>query len=393
MIKVLKGGLDPSNLNRYKFISGVVSDTRLMGVVAMHLIFSDTALPDNPNEHQFYYFDYEELGLESLKIVYSNDFNEIKRDVKQCFAGLGAQIIEITESEAYYLANWMIEDTKNKKQELPEEIKEIPFVQARACELSKDEIDALNSKMCVKIKTDYGVVNYYLMRYFGRDLEALKFVSESNANIEDLGISSHCTFLRNKITTLPETAGTNKVYRCETLIELESEQIHHLIVSEIEVYKRKVVGVKKISDISLSLYETSMLLAREEFVTVFEFKDNIDIYKFSACFEEFTLGMTQNSHSNGDMFMEFKPDNNHAESKLFMLSNDVQALYYVAGINQIVVAAYNMEDVLKAEMNLALSTAGEFLDITNRYKFAASIIYDFAESGFTDFNEYINSIN
>ena len=54
MIKVLKGGLDPSNTARYKFISGVVSDTRLMGVVAMHLIFEDTVLPAAPHFHQMY---------------------------------------------------------------------------------------------------------------------------------------------------------------------------------------------------------------------------------------------------------------------------------------------------------------------------------------------------
>ena len=66
-VQILKGGLDSPS--RYKFIQGCVTNTRLMGVIAMHLEWEDCAIKANPHVHQYYYFDYEELGLETLKIM------------------------------------------------------------------------------------------------------------------------------------------------------------------------------------------------------------------------------------------------------------------------------------------------------------------------------------
>ncbi len=396
MIKVLKGGLDPSNTARYKFISGVVSDTRLMGVVAMHLIFEDTILTENPHQHQFYYFDYEELGLETIKILYTNNPDEIETSVKESFAGLGAKLVELTEDEAYYLANWMIEDTKKKCQPVPGEASDIEFMQLKARELTKEELKALNDKMCVPLKSDYGAVNYYLMRCFGKDFEAAKFVTDSTypgSAFEDVTLAGHSTFLKNKITTLSDTAGAHKVYKCESLVEVEKDAKHHVVVSEVEVYKRKVIGVKKISDIPVSVYEASILLSKEEFVSIYQPKEGFDALEFSLSFGKFALGMTHNSHAAGEMFMDFMPTNDHAESKIFMLSDDIRALYFVSDEGQIVTAAYNIGAILQAETRLALSPIGEFVELTNRYKFPASIIYDFAESGFTDFNEFLHSID
>lgn len=393
MIKVLKGGLDPSNTTRYKFISGEVSDTRLMGVVAMHLVFEDTILKENPNQHQFYYFDYEELGLETLKIVYTNNPNEIDRNVKEAFAGLGAKLIDINEDEAYYFANWMIEDTKKKAQPLPEEVSDIQFVQLKSRELSQTELDDFNSKICVFIKSDYGVVNYYLMRSFGKDKEAADFLIDPIGEFEEIAPANHSTFLKNKIVLLDSLASMHKVYRCESLIEIEKEEKHHLIVSEIEVYKRKVVSAKKISDITVSVFEASMLLSKEEYVSVYQPKKDTFEYDLAAAFNKFSIGMTHNPHPAGEMFMDFMPNNDHAEQKIFMLSDDIRALYFLSDEGQIVTSAYNIGAILQAEARLNLSSVGEYVELTNRYKFPASIIYDFAESGFADFNEFLHSID
>ena len=392
MITMLKGGLDPSNTARYKFISGVVSDTRLMGVVAMHLIFEDRILTDNPNQHQFYYFDYEELGLETLKLLYTNNEKLIEVNEKESFAGLGAQLIELTEDEAYYLANWMIEDTKKKGQPLPTEVRDIEYIKIKARELDAKELEALNKKICVQLRSDYGAVNYYLMRCFGKDYEAAKLVADPNGIFEDVTPKTHSTFLKNKITVLSETAGAHKVYKCESLIEVEQEKKHHLIVSEVEVFKRKVVSVKKISDMKISLYEASLLLAKQEFVSVYKLKEDLIPFDFDDYMVDFTLGMTHNLHETGIMFMDFMPNNDHAEFKTFMLSDDIRALYFMLDSGQLVTAAYSLGSILGAEAKLAQSPLAQYLEITNRYQFPASIIYDFAESGYTDFNQFIKSL-
>ena len=393
MIRIIKGGLDPSNTARYKFISGVVSDTRLMGVVAMHLIFKDMVQEDAPLFHQFYYFDYEELGLESLKLLRSNNEEDVGRMVKECFAGLGANLVELSEKETYYLANWMKEDTVKKKQILPDEIEEIEYVFLKAQELEGSELSILNSKMTVPIKSEYGIVNYYLMRCFGKDREGAELLTFDGIDVFDPSPKDHSTFLKNKITLLPESAGQHKVYRCESLIEIEKDAKHHLVVTEVELQSRKVLACRIISDIAVSLYEASLLLAKEEYVSVFEMKEGTDAFSFAASFAKFALGMTHSGHPAGEMFMDFMPNNNHAENKVFMLSDDISGLYFAGDSGQIVCASYSLSGIIQAETKLMIGQVGEFVTLTNRYHFPASIIYDFAESGFTDFNEYLASVD
>ena len=390
MIKVLKGGLDPSNTSRYKFISGEVSNTRLMGVVAMHLRFEDLLLPAASTFHQFYYFDYEELGLETLRLSHTDDPKEVDRLVKEAFAGLGAELVELTEDESYFLANWMMEDTKKKNQPLPDETKEIEYIKLKARALDDKEMEMLNVKLCVPIKSDYGIANYFLMRCFGKDFEGAKLVSEEG--VFDPSPKKHSTFLRNKIEVLSGADSPRKIFRCESLIEVEAEEKHHLVVTEIQVLRRKVVSSQLISDTPISLFEASLLLAKEEYISVFNMKEDADALDFTADFNVFSLGMTHNGHSGGEMFMDFKPNNDHAEAKIFMLSDDIRALYFVTDEGQVVTTAYSLGGIIEAETRLLFSPVGKYLELTNRYQFPASIIYDFAESGFTDFNEYLGAI-
>lgn len=416
MVKVLKGGLDEGNPKRYKFISGAVSDTRLMGVTAMHLVFADQLLQGQPLLHAYFYFDYEELGLESLKIVHTNDAMLTERNVRECFAGLGAQLVDLDEAEAYYYAKWMVDETKRKKQPLPNNIKEIQFILNQVCstaigeeskgaavihegesnspatfEFTDKQLDMLNVKLCVPIKSDYGIVNYYLMRLFGKDDSGARLLVDRAAdqnNIETIAPSSHCTFLKNKVN-ICESLGDHKIYRCESLVEVEAELKHHYIVSEIEIYKRKVVGAKKISDTPISLYEASLMLCREEYVSVYELDENALPNDFAGTFADFSLGMTNTQHASGKMFMDFMPNNNHAENKVFKLNDDIRALFYITTSGQIVVSAYTLNGIIQAEARMMLSDLGGMIKPIGHYQFQASIIYDFAESGFTDFIEYL----
>ncbi|MDO5441937.1 MAG: hypothetical protein Q4F55_05235 [Bacillota bacterium] len=409
MVKVVKGGLDEGNPNRYKFISGAVSDTRLMGVTAMHLVFEDQILPQQPLFHLFFYFDYEELGLETLRTLHSSDDKEIERGVRECFAGLGAQLVTIDEAEGYYYAKWMVDETKRKKQPLPSNIKEIQFILNQVCsaaihegeanspatfEFTEKQLEMLNVKLCVLIKSDYGIVNYYLMRLFGKDNEGARLLVDRAADESKFDViapETHCTFLKNSIS-ISESIGEHKIYRCESLVEVEAIAKHHYIVSEIEVYKRKVVGAKKISETEISLYEATLLLTREEYVSVYELDDDASWGDFSKSFADFSLGMTHTEHAGGRMFMDFMPNNNHAENKVFKLNDDIRALFYITGQGQLVVSAYTLNGIIQAEARLMLSDLGGMISATNHYQFPASIIYDFAESGFTDFNQYLREL-
>ncbi len=252
------------------------------------------------------------------------------------------------------------------------------------------EMDLLNVKLCVPVKSDYGIVNYYLMRVFGKDDEGARLLVQKGYEeyIKPIAPDTHCTFLRNKITVL-DASGLRKLYRCESIVELEREAAHHLVVSEVEVMKRKVISARKISDTKISLFEAGMVLNKEEYVTVFKFDDELDPLVLSPVFEKMTPGFTKNEHLLGDMFIEFMPTNEHAEKKVFMLSDDVKNLYYVSRSGEIVLASYGLRDIMEGEDFLQKGQLGKYLKITGRYTFAASMIYDFAESGVSSFAAYL----
>ncbi|MBQ2228409.1 MAG: hypothetical protein II427_04740, partial [Firmicutes bacterium] len=163
-LKVLKGGKSSSLITEYRFAGGEVTDTRLMGVVGMHLHWILPYETEDRDLHQFYYYDIEELGLESMGVYIGDDEIAVEVTARSIFGGLGGTMKDLSEREARWLANTMIAETKRRNQLLPEEARELEFITQVPVLLSEEEKDALQRKMCVEIRSDYGLINYYLMR-------------------------------------------------------------------------------------------------------------------------------------------------------------------------------------------------------------------------------------
>ena len=128
--KVLPGGRSEHLFSDYRFVSGEVTDTRLMGVLGMHLHWELPYPTAEPNLHQYYYYDIEELGLETFRTYAGDDPVAVDLACKKLFGGLGARMNPITEREGRYLASHFISETKRKKQALPEEVIGLEFLRA-----------------------------------------------------------------------------------------------------------------------------------------------------------------------------------------------------------------------------------------------------------------------
>ena len=168
-LKVLKGGKGTAAIHEYRFAGGEITDTRLMGVVGMHLHWILPYETESRDLHQFYYYDIEELGLESMAVYIGDDEIAVDVTARGLYGGLGAEMRPLNEREARHLANTMIAETKRRGMLLPEEARELEFITQVPVLLSEEEKDALQRKMCVEIRSDYGLINYYLMRLFGKD--------------------------------------------------------------------------------------------------------------------------------------------------------------------------------------------------------------------------------
>ena len=392
-LTVIEGGLGACHGCGYTFVDGAVTDTRLMGVLGLRLHWQkEEEGRGAQNIYHFYYYDIEEIGLDTLSVFVLESETEVEVATKSCFGGLGAVMWPVTEKEGRYLVCRFVEETRKKAQMLPENIEQARFITEDPPVLGETEVENLHRKMCTFIKTEYGIVNYYLMRLFGKDeagAELLRAKNLPESNFEDVSLPRHSTFLKNSIEVFTDGSGRSS-YLSESLVE--SSDSHWIVVSEIEVSDMRVVSCRKRSAFKVTTTEASMMLSRNEYITVYEIMSE-DMDPFDEAFDVFSLGTTRTGHETGDMYMEFKSDNSHAEQKEFMLSDDIQTLYYVTDYGQLIVAAYSLEAIQLAERRIASDPLSAYLMATAKYNFAQSILYEFAVSGYTDFEEFLSSFH
>ena len=389
--KVLKGGLVSPVTDKYRFQDAVCTDTRLMGVLGLRVHWKDFSDPLDPEDiYHFYYYDIEEIGLDYLQISKVDSEEELAELTKRNFGGLGASYWPLSEDESRYLICSFAEETKRKHQPLPENIADIGFILRNPVEFSEEQKRRLDLKLCTMISTDYGVVNYYLMRLFGKDLQGAALLVSPDADpadLEDVSLASHATFLKNKIEKYTDGSGSS--YLCESLVE--SADSNWIVVSELVLKNGKVISCKRRSAFKVSTAEASMKTARREYITVYEIIADMEV--FDSCFDDFAAGSTMTGHETGEMFMCFKPDNSHVEKPEFALSDDIEALYYVTDYGQLIAAANSMPDIQKSEILISTSSLADKVYPTGRYSFDCGVIYDFAISGFKDFDEYVDTIS
>ena len=391
--KVLQGGRNAAALSEYRFLEGEITDTRLMGVLGMYMHWQ---LPYGDEEsshlHLFFYYDVEELGLESVTAYVGTDEKEVNTIFMNQFGGLGAEMAQLSERECRWLANTMISDTKKRKLLVPETASKLDFITKQPVILSMEEKNALFDKMAVDLDTDYGVVNYYLMRLFGKDPSGAAWLVSNELESVDPGYiepKTHCSFLKNTITPYTDENGRT-TYLSESLIEVDKDNSHMIVVTDVEVKDGKVVAAEKKKEFKVSDYEASMRVSRPEFVTVYEIFSDWDT--FDRPFAEMVLGTTKHGHDIGDMYMMFQPDNSHIEKQEFNLNDDVRALFFVTDFGQLIVGAYTEADIIAAEAMISFNEIWNYVMVSGRYQFADPIIFDFAQSGFENFDEFLKSL-
>lgn len=387
-LKVIQGGgSNTIAVSERKFISAYVTDTRLMGVVGLHIHWMLESPTFYSDFHQFFYFDAEEFGLETYKSVMGNDAFEISLIEKTLIEGLGGEKKTLNERESRYLVQQFVKETQALNVTPCEPQNEYAFLLEDPILLTAEELLNIANKLCTKIKSQYQVVHYYLMRTFGRDTEGASYLLTKNALIEDIAEDKASTLCRNTIEEFINMDGSLS-YLSESLIEVGNN--YKIILSEVKLEDEKVCYAKKRSSFSISPAEVAMLLNRPEFVTLFEIL--VDPDEFESEFSLFSTGAMQTLHDNGRLYLEFNRNNDHVTRRIFRLNEDVHGLYYISDYGQLVIAAYTKEEIRDLENRLHKSGINLMIIPTAKYEFKEPVLYEFIQSDFDDFNEFIDSL-
>lgn len=401
---VIKGGLTSSIKDMPKhFISAYVTDTRLMGVLAVyarwHISGGDVF---TGSLHQFFYIDCEEAGLETYKSIRGERTADVEAAEQALIGGLGARKKELTEDQLRFLLCKYRDFNRKNGLPLPTGGDEYDFIFDPEPVFSKDEQHEFMKYICDEITTDYQLVNYFLMRCFGRDYEGALFLAPVEVPegepkawplINDFPLDIYreyvkATFCKNTIDIEKKYADGGVAYLCESLIEMNGN--YDIIISKVVVKDLKVIGFEHCSGFRISPAEAAMMLAKPEFCTVYEVmltdeEINNNIGEFTVSFRTI-----MSTHPGGRLFMAFKQNNDHVNNRVFMLSNDVQGVYYLTDFGQLIIAAYSPEDVQRLESTLASSVLAPYLELTDRFEFQDPLLFEFIRSDFEDFEDFLD---
>ena len=390
-LTVIEGGLAASIDKRPKyFLSAYVTDTRLMGVLAVHACWKIPYGDELSDFHQFFYIDCEEMGLETYKSFLDSDPSEIEMAEQALVGGLGASKIEISERQLMGLLTEYRLFNEDHNLPLPEKYEEYRFLIEPETILTPEESRILMKLICGEIRSDYQTINYFLMRCFGRDYTGAAYLSEGKFPLDLYDNYRQATFCKNVIDKDASYVDGATAYMCESLIEMNN--CYETVISRVVVRGLKIVDFEHCSGFAVSSAEAAMMLSKPEFVTVYEVLLSEQDMDENIGELTITLNTVMSVHDNGRLFMAFKPSNSHVDSRIFRLSNDVRGIYFLTDYSQLIMAAYSLIEIQTLERKLAACPLAPFLMATAKYEFKEPVLFEFINSDFEDFEDFLEAI-
>ncbi len=390
-LTVIEGGLSVPVSKRTKhFVSAYVTDTRLMGVLSIYARWRMTSGSSETDLHQFFYIDCEEMGLETYKSIIGDDEDDLSYIEQALMGGLGAKKIDLEERHLRGLLTYYRKFNEQNKLPLPDKYDEYEFVLEPEITLPDDEARLLMHKICGEITSDYQAVNYFLMRCFGRDHIGAAYLAEKNVPLDIYDSYKQATFCKNVIDIDCEYEDGAVSYLCESLIECRNS--YEIVISKVTVKNLKITAFSHCSGFAVSAAEAAMMLAKPEFVTVYEVLLSDEDMENNIGELTVNLNTVMSAHDNGRMFMAFKKNNDHVDSRVFRLSNDVKGVYFLTDYGQLIASAYTLADIRFMENKLRMSPIAPFLMVTAKYEFKEPVLFEFVQSGFEDFDEFLDFI-
>ena len=81
------------------------------------------------------------------------------------------------------------------------------------------------------------------------------------------------------------------------------------------------------------------------------------------------------------------------KKKTFMLNDDVLGIYYLIEDNQLILASYSIEGIKTLESDLQDSYMADHVVPVSKYEFKEPVLFDFINSGFDDFEDFVDLIS
>ncbi len=380
-LTVLEGGYGRKLHSGYHFVKASATNTRMMGVVGLHVVWRKSA---DIEIHELYHLDYESYGIDGYESHVNPDSYYIDHRILKMMGGLGGEFAELDARAVRILLQSAV-------RKAPECLGEYPEIEDAFAQISREQFysdDEYNmlSRQLMPDTGLYGTIHYFMMRTIGRDWEArraLWHTSELNDTFMNLsGVPS--TLIREHVDRIEDG-----VYRVTSLVDAVSG--YDMIVSEIGVEKNVkgaylIEYAKILKKMKISSIETALMLKKKEYLSVYMVLDE----GFEVLLEQAYPELMINEHEAGVLFTRFKDHNRHVENQTFYLSEDILGLYYMTDEGQLILSSFCAENLEKLDLELSEWVEEELLAPAGEFTIDVPILYDFVNSGLGDFYDYLN---
>lgn len=376
------------------FVSAEITDTRLMGVLGLHVFRKQNDVPF----HQFFYLDTEEYGLDDYQSFL--DMNSIDADKKKAelFGALGGNWTYIEEKEALFLIKHYSRINIRQKLPFPEGIDEYGPILSTDFSLTDDEKSALWGKICIKPRNDYELINYYIMRMVACDKESISRFTAPSSSIKGFNLDNPGTLLRNeidKVDSEDEASSTHK-YTCVSLLDLDKD--YRLVESNISVLGNRVTSFSAKAPLSISPWEASLIMSISEYI-IYTKVDTLpgagSDRDWRDAVREAVTGtfstVTESSYDFGSLYMIFRRNNDHVKKKLYRLDHDTSGVICVLDSGELVVAGTDPIQIQRILHSLesSLLSKGLLALEQGKYKFPEPVLVRFVDSDFETFEDFL----
>lgn len=160
---------DPDSTIYLRFKNAFVTNTRLMGVIAIGISWYSTG--KKKEFHQYFYIE-EHRGIKDYIHAATDDLDDIIMCERSICGGLGGRKVDIDRREAFYLIQIFQKISEEKGTSLGDIEDDYAFILADEVKLTQNEEYILTSKECKEIVSNYELINYFLMAILGKDFFA-----------------------------------------------------------------------------------------------------------------------------------------------------------------------------------------------------------------------------
>ncbi|MGL5693861.1 MAG: hypothetical protein ACRCXA_07280 [Peptostreptococcaceae bacterium] len=353
-----------------------VTNSRLMGSLGLVVCYEN----GKDGEYKYFLLDSEGLGIADYVSLMNPSKEEAYMEQQRLMGGLGSDVMNISEDQALFLIKHFGNKTIEWEKELPGNVDEyIDIIKNYQTDLTIQEMYPI---ICKEVKEEIEFINYMTMRFIGWDRECLKYFSDSD-EISNMHITSiNGTLLKNTVLNKGDGKFVSEAlfededgyYTCKIAFSITKKDDRFKISSMLIGEKESVYDFEVFDEIS-----------KEEFICVY---DLVDKENFLEDFYKDNSFALRSEMEEGILFTRFNFNNEHVKEEIYVINNDLKSVYYQMG-NEFFVGTYNERD-RKYINKLLCNNYKDYLKVKDEYYFEENALYDFAESGSTDFEDFLN---